>query len=188
MELLGVPLYRRLGKSKRLCRVMLKLGFQPTRVFGLNERGYKEQIRGYCRLVETKNARHLSAMVAIDEQQLEDINLPINLMLQMMAGRGISRRKRCKGSRSCTRHTCRFISLTCASEKIAGLIPLALGRHRGHPDHSVFSGAHERFRENGTLRRVFDGVVAIAAGLAKRFRGDASLVKADVNKSRPKML
>jgi len=47
---------------------------------------------------------------------------------------------------------------------------------------------HERFRENDDLRRVFDGVVAIAAGLAKRFRVDASLVKADVNKSRPKML
>ena len=71
MELLEVPLHRRLGVSKRLCRAMLELGFQPTRVFGLNERGYKEHIRGYARAVETnKNARHLSATVPIDEQQL----------------------------------------------------------------------------------------------------------------------
>jgi transposase len=57
------------------------------------------------------------------------------------------------------------------------------------PDHSVFSRArHERFRESGALRRVFEGVVAmcIAAGLVggEAFSVDASLIKADVDKKR----
>ena len=55
------------------------------------------------------------------------------------------------------------------------------------PDHSVFCRArHERFRESDTLRRVFEGVVAmcIAAGLVggEAFSVDASLIKADVDK------
>src|SRR5437762_3005400 len=57
------------------------------------------------------------------------------------------------------------------------------------PDHSVFSRArHERFRESDTLRRVFEGVVAIciAAGFVggEAFSVDASLIKADVNKQK----
>jgi transposase len=57
------------------------------------------------------------------------------------------------------------------------------------PDHSVFSRArHERFRESDTLRRVFEGVVAmcIAAGLVggEAFSVDASLIKADVDKKK----
>src|ERR1700760_5081663 len=57
------------------------------------------------------------------------------------------------------------------------------------PDHSVFCRArHERFRESGALRRVFEGVVAmcIAAGLVggEAFSIDASLIKADVNKTK----
>jgi transposase len=56
------------------------------------------------------------------------------------------------------------------------------------PDHSVFCRArHERFRQSGALRRVFEGVVAmsIAAGLVGReaFSVDASLIKADVDKT-----
>jgi transposase len=57
------------------------------------------------------------------------------------------------------------------------------------PDHSVFSRArHERFRESDALRRVFEAVVAkcIAAGLVggEGFSVDASLIKADVDKTR----
>src|SRR3984885_6880926 len=57
------------------------------------------------------------------------------------------------------------------------------------PDHSVFCRArHERFRESDALRRVFEGVVAmcIAAGLVggEAFSVDASLIKADVDKSK----
>ena len=57
------------------------------------------------------------------------------------------------------------------------------------PDHSVFSRArHERFRESDALRRVFEGVVAmcIAARLVggEAFSVDASLIKADVDKTK----
>jgi transposase len=57
------------------------------------------------------------------------------------------------------------------------------------PDHSVFSRArHERFRASDALRRVFEGVVAmcIAAGLVggEAFSVDASLIKADVDKTK----
>jgi transposase len=57
------------------------------------------------------------------------------------------------------------------------------------PDHSVFSRArHERFRESDALRRVFEGVVAkcIAAGFVggEGFSVDASLIKADVDKTK----
>src|SRR5215208_6856346 len=56
------------------------------------------------------------------------------------------------------------------------------------PDHSVFCRArHERFRDSDALRRVFEGVVAmcISAGLVggEAFSIDASLIKADVNKT-----
>ena len=55
------------------------------------------------------------------------------------------------------------------------------------PNHSAFSRArHERFRESGALRRVFERVVAscIETGLVggDSFSIDASLIKADVNK------
>jgi AraC-like DNA-binding protein len=57
------------------------------------------------------------------------------------------------------------------------------------PDHSVFCRArHERFRDSDALRRVFEGVVAmcIAAGLVggEAFSVDASLIKADVDKTK----
>src|SRR6478752_502997 len=57
------------------------------------------------------------------------------------------------------------------------------------PDHSVFCRArNERFRESDALRRVFEGVVTmcIAAGLVggEAFSIDASLIKADVNKTK----
>jgi transposase len=52
---------------------------------------------------------------------------------------------------------------------------------------------HERFRESDALRRVFEGVVAkcLAVGLVggEGFSIDASLIKADVDKSpRPKSI
>ena len=57
------------------------------------------------------------------------------------------------------------------------------------PDHSVFCRArHERFRDSGALRRVFEGVVAgcIAAGLVggEAFSVDPSLIKADLDKKK----
>ncbi len=57
------------------------------------------------------------------------------------------------------------------------------------PNHSVFSRArHERFREADAFRRVFERVVGacIAAGLVggKSFSIDASLIRADVNKTK----
>jgi transposase len=57
------------------------------------------------------------------------------------------------------------------------------------PDHSVFSRArHERFREAGVLRRVFETVVGscIGAGLVggESFSLDASFIRADVNQVR----
>jgi transposase len=64
-----------------------------------------------------------------------------------------------------------------------------LGIEDGIPDHSVFSRArHERFRQSGALRRVFECVVAkcITAGLVggEGFSIDASLVRADVDKKK----
>src|SRR3974390_901714 len=57
------------------------------------------------------------------------------------------------------------------------------------PDHSVFSRArHERFRDSGMCRRVFERVVeaGMAAGLVggEGFAVDASLIVADANKQR----
>src|SRR3954464_848972 len=57
------------------------------------------------------------------------------------------------------------------------------------PDHSVFCRARrERFRESDALRRVFEHVVAlcISTGLVggDAFSVDASLIKADVNKTK----
>jgi transposase len=64
-----------------------------------------------------------------------------------------------------------------------------LGIEDGIPDHSVFSRArHERFRQSGALRWVFESVVAkcIAAGLVggEGFSIDASLIRADVDKKK----
>jgi transposase len=64
-----------------------------------------------------------------------------------------------------------------------------LGIEDNIPDHSVFCRARrERFRESDALRRVFEGVVAmcISAGLVggEAFSVDASLIKADVNRTR----
>ncbi|MGB6938288.1 MAG: transposase, partial [Xanthobacteraceae bacterium] len=64
-----------------------------------------------------------------------------------------------------------------------------LGIEDNIPNHSVFCRArHERFRESDALRRVFEGGVAmcIAAGLVggEAFSVDASLIKADVDKTK----
>lgn len=59
MEFLGVKPHKRLSEFKRLQKVMVNsLGWQPTRVFGLNERSYREQLRGFARIVETDKKHH----------------------------------------------------------------------------------------------------------------------------------
>jgi len=40
---------RRAGLYRRLARVMTELGWRATRVRDLNGRGFKEQLRGFCR-------------------------------------------------------------------------------------------------------------------------------------------
>jgi len=64
-----------------------------------------------------------------------------------------------------------------------------LGMEHKIPDHSAFSRArHERFRDSGIFRRVFERVVeaCIAADLVggEGFAVDASLIQADANKQR----
>ena len=43
------------------------LGWQPTRVFGLNERSYKEQLRGFARLVETDEPAERFRLAAAEQ-------------------------------------------------------------------------------------------------------------------------
>jgi hypothetical protein len=40
---------RRAGACKRLARLMRELGWSPIKARGLNQRGLREQIRGYAR-------------------------------------------------------------------------------------------------------------------------------------------
>jgi hypothetical protein len=50
LDLLEVPQrQRRAGLYRRLARTMTQLGWRATRVRDLNGRGFKEQIRGFCR-------------------------------------------------------------------------------------------------------------------------------------------
>jgi hypothetical protein len=50
LDLLEVPQrQRRAGLFRRLARVMTELGWRATRVRDLNGRGFKEQLRGFCR-------------------------------------------------------------------------------------------------------------------------------------------
>jgi hypothetical protein len=50
LDLLEVPQSRRrAGLYRRLARVMTELGWRATRVRDLNGRGFKEQLRGFCR-------------------------------------------------------------------------------------------------------------------------------------------
>jgi hypothetical protein len=50
MDLLEIPQrHRRAGAYRRLARVMTELGWRATRVRDLNGRGFKEQLRGFCR-------------------------------------------------------------------------------------------------------------------------------------------
>ena len=51
LDILEVPQRaRRAGTHRRLARVMAELGWTPVRVRGLTRGGYKEQVRGYCRV------------------------------------------------------------------------------------------------------------------------------------------
>jgi hypothetical protein len=50
LDLLEVPQRsRRAGTFRRLAKVMAELGWTAIRVRDFNGRGYKEQVRGYCR-------------------------------------------------------------------------------------------------------------------------------------------
>jgi hypothetical protein len=44
------------GASRRLAKLMRELGWTPVRVRDLTRGGYKEQVRGYCRLLPTSAA------------------------------------------------------------------------------------------------------------------------------------
>jgi hypothetical protein len=49
-EILNVKLKeRKAGTYRRIAGLMISLHWQPVRVFGLNARGYREQVRGYAR-------------------------------------------------------------------------------------------------------------------------------------------
>ena len=50
LDMLEVPQRnRRAGTYRKLSKLMVNLGWTPVRVRDFNCRGYKEQIRGYCR-------------------------------------------------------------------------------------------------------------------------------------------
>ena len=50
LDLLEVPQRNRMaGTFRRLSKLMTELGWSAVRVRDFNGRGYKEQIRGYCR-------------------------------------------------------------------------------------------------------------------------------------------
>ena len=50
LDLLEIPQRNRTaGTFRRLSKVMTELGWSAVRVRDFNGRGYKEQIRGYCR-------------------------------------------------------------------------------------------------------------------------------------------
>jgi hypothetical protein len=50
LDMLEVPQRNRLaGTYRRLAKLMVELGWTPVRVRDFNCRGYKEQIRGFCR-------------------------------------------------------------------------------------------------------------------------------------------
>ena len=45
------------GASRRLAKLMRELGWTPVRVRDLTRGGYREQVRGYCRLPTSAAAR-----------------------------------------------------------------------------------------------------------------------------------
>lgn len=50
LDILEVPQRdRRAGTYKRVCKLMVELGWAPVRLRDFARGGYKEQIRGYCR-------------------------------------------------------------------------------------------------------------------------------------------
>jgi hypothetical protein len=52
LDLLEIPQrQRRAGLYRRLARIMTELGWRATRVRDLNGRGFREQLRGFCREV-----------------------------------------------------------------------------------------------------------------------------------------
>jgi hypothetical protein len=50
-DILEIPQRARgAGACRRLAKLMIELGWTPVRVRGLTRGGYREQVRGYCRL------------------------------------------------------------------------------------------------------------------------------------------
>ena len=50
LDILEVPQReRKAGMYRHVCKLMVELGWSPTRVRDLNGRGYREQIRGFVR-------------------------------------------------------------------------------------------------------------------------------------------
>ncbi len=61
LDLLEVPQRdRRAGTYKRVCKLMVELGWAPVRVRDFARGGYKEQIRGYCRDARSPQPIHRS--------------------------------------------------------------------------------------------------------------------------------
>jgi hypothetical protein len=49
-EILDIPQHlRKAGAFRRIAALMVSLGYQPNRVYNLNGRGFREQIRGFSR-------------------------------------------------------------------------------------------------------------------------------------------
>jgi hypothetical protein len=56
LDVLEVPQRdRTAGTYRHLCKIMVELGWSPTRVRDLNGRGFREQIRGFCRESRTSS-------------------------------------------------------------------------------------------------------------------------------------
>ena len=59
LDLLEVPQRNRTaGTFRRLSKLMSQLGWSAVRVRDFNGRGYKEQIRGYCREAQGREPTH----------------------------------------------------------------------------------------------------------------------------------
>jgi hypothetical protein len=61
LDILLVPQRdRRAGAYKRVCKLMVELGWAPVRVRDFARGGYKEQVRGYCRDARSQQPIHHS--------------------------------------------------------------------------------------------------------------------------------
>jgi hypothetical protein len=59
LDMLEVPQRsRKAGTYRRLAKLMAELGWTPVRVRDLTRGGYKEQVRGYCRIRCASSQNH----------------------------------------------------------------------------------------------------------------------------------